>query len=83
VDANLNVFRQLTGANEVGVRGSAHIEDIPFLFKTEFVSAQIYERLKYEYETIKIIKLLRTFFVNFVKFGYFILLLVLHAKYLL
>lgn len=69
VDLSLNIFRALAKAKEVGVHGSAHIEDLPFLFKTELVPAHVYENLKSDYKTIKVIELLRTFFTNFVKYG--------------
>lgn len=67
VDLSLNIFR--ARANEAGVRGSAHVEDLPFLFKTEWIPAHVYENLRSDYRAIKIIELVRTFFTNFVKYG--------------
>lgn len=69
VQLDFNFVRYTSFANEMGMRGSAHVEDLPFLFKTATIPEEHYRNLQSDSPETKIIKLLRTLIVKFVKFG--------------
>lgn len=69
VQLDFNFFRYTSFANEMGVRGSAHAEDLPFVFKTSMIPEEHYTNLQSNSEEIKLMQLLRTLIVKFAKFG--------------
>lgn len=69
VDAGLNHFHRLINASALGVRGAAHIEDLPYLFKTPWIPDEVYANLQPNSDEVRIMRMLRTFFSNFVRFG--------------
>lgn len=65
----LNYFRDLANATALGVHGAAHIEDLIYLFKTPMVPEELYTNLTPGSNEVQIIEMLRSFFINFVRFG--------------
>lgn len=69
MDAGLNRYRRVSNARALGVRGAAHTEDLSYLFKTPGIPDDVYVNLKPYSDEVRIIHMLRTFFINFVRFG--------------
>lgn len=69
VELALNIFRQQANATELGVHGSGHIEDLPYVFRTRLVPQSFYDNLKKDSDEVRLIKSLRNYITNFVKYG--------------
>lgn len=68
---NLNYFRYVANATHLTeIKGATHCEDMIYLFKVnDWAPPTLYDGLKLDSDERRLIQTLRTFIVNFVKFG--------------